>query len=61
VPPRTVSSMECTGVLIEESSKKGYCELGDACAVLALLDVDYETYRQAHSNRVGGAETGGEG
>jgi hypothetical protein len=54
-------SVECAGVLIEESSKKGSCELGDACAALALLDVDYETYRQAHRNRVGGAETGGEG
>jgi hypothetical protein len=53
--------MECLGVLIEETSGKGYCELGDACTALALLDVDYETYRQAHRNRVGGAETGGEG
>jgi hypothetical protein len=56
-----VWSVECVGVLIEESSRKGYCELGDACAALALLEVDYETYRQAHGNRVGGAETGGEG
>ena len=53
--------MECAGVLIEESSKEGRCELGDACTALALLEVDYETYRHAHSNRVGGAETGGEG
>ena len=54
-------NVECVGVLIEESSNKGYCELGDNCAALALLDVDYESYRQAHRNRVGGAETGGEG
>jgi len=53
--------MECVGVLIEETSKEGRCELGDACIALELLDVDYETYRQAHRNRVGGAETGGEG
>ena len=50
--------MECAGVLIEESSKKGQCELGDACAALALLDVDYETYRRAHSNRVGRIRAG---
>jgi hypothetical protein len=53
--------MECVGVLTEESTTKGYCELGDACTALALLDVDYESYRHAHRNRVGGAETGGEG
>ena len=48
-------------MLTEESTTKGYCELGDACTALALLDVTYESYRQAHHNRVGGAETGGEG
>jgi hypothetical protein len=53
--------MKCPGVLIEESSRKGQCELGDDCVALALLDIDYESYRQAHHNRVGGAETGGEG
>jgi len=56
-----VERVECAGVLIEENSKKGHCELGEGCAALALLDVDYESYRQAHHNRVGGAETGGEG
>jgi hypothetical protein len=53
--------MECVGVLTEESSTEGYCELGDACTALALLSEDYQTYRRAHPNRVGGAETGGEG
>ena len=53
--------MECEGVLTEESTAKGYCELGDACTALPLLDVNYDSYRHAHRNRVGGAETGGEG
>ena len=53
--------MECVGVLIEESSTEGNCELGEACTALALLDEDYQAYRHAHHNRVGSAETGGEG
>jgi len=52
--------MECAGVLEEQSSTEGLCDLGEACAALELLDVDYQAYRRAHPNRVGGAETGGE-
>ena len=51
---------ECLGVLIEESPNEGYCELGDDCTALALLDESYSAYRQTHRNRIGGAETGGE-
>jgi hypothetical protein len=53
--------MSCLGVLTEESSTEGFCELGDACTALALLSEDYQAYRRVHPNRVGGAETGGEG
>ena len=58
---RRVGAMECLGVLTEESSTEGFCELGDACTALALLSEDYQAYRRAHPNRVGGGETGGEG
>jgi hypothetical protein len=53
--------MECIGVLVEESSTEGYCQLGADCTALALLEESYAAYRQAHRNRTGGAETGGEG
>lgn len=52
---------ECLGVLVEESPNEGYCELGEDCTALSLLDESYAAYRQAHKNRTGGAETGGEG
>jgi hypothetical protein len=52
---------ECLGVLVEESPNEGYCELGEDCTKLALLDESYAAYRQAHRNRIGGAESGGEG
>jgi hypothetical protein len=52
---------ECLGVLVEESPNEGYCELGEDCTALSLLDESYAAYRQAHGNRIGGAETGGEG
>jgi len=58
---RRVDAMECLGVLTEASSTEGFCELGDACTALVLLREDYQAYRRAHPNRVGGAETGGEG
>ena len=47
-------------MLIEESNSEGYCQLGEDCAALPLLDQDYAAYREAHRNRVGGNETGGE-
>jgi hypothetical protein len=56
-----VDVVECAGVLIEESSTEGQCELGEACTALYLLSKDYQTYRRAHPNRIGGTETGGEG
>ena len=52
---------QCTGVLVEESADEGYCQLGDKCTALALLDESYAAYRAAHPNRIGGTETGGEG
>jgi hypothetical protein len=52
--------LECVGVLVEESPNEGYCELGDECTALALLAEGFPAYRQAHPNRTGGAETGGE-
>jgi hypothetical protein len=53
--------VECTGVLIEESPNEGSCELGNGCTALPLLQESYAAYREAHPNRVGGNETGGEG
>lgn len=53
--------VECVGVLVEESPNEGYCQLGADCTALALLDESYAAYRQAHKNRSGGAEAGGEG
>lgn len=55
------AEVECVGVLVEESPNEGYCELGEDCTALSLLDESYGAYRQAHGNRRGGAETGGEG
>jgi hypothetical protein len=52
---------ECLGVLVEESPNEGYCELGEDRTALSLLDESYAAHRQAHRNRIGGAETGGEG
>jgi hypothetical protein len=53
--------VQCIGVLVEESPNEGYCELGEECTALALLDESYAAYRAAHTNRSGGGETGGEG
>jgi hypothetical protein len=53
--------MECVGMLIEQDPNDGYCELGDECTALPLLEVSYSAFREAHHNRSGGRETGGEG
>jgi hypothetical protein len=52
--------MTCIGLLIEDGTEQGHCELGQDCTALELLD-DYPTYRAAHTNRPVAEEIGGEG
>ena len=53
--------MECVGVLIEESQNEGYCELGEDCTALPLLEESYAAYREAHHNRSGRKAASGGG